>query len=211
MTFSHLRRDYSLASLDRPDVDPDPIVQFQRWFDDAQRAEIVEANAMTLATCSASGHPSARIVLLKEVDARGFVFYTDYRSQKGRELADHAFAALVFFWKDIERQVRVSGRVERVSRQDSEMYFQTRPVGSRVGAWASEQSTVIPGREWLEGAVAEVAARFPHEDVPLPPHWGGFRVVPDAVEFWQGRASRLHDRLRYQLSASGWQIDRLSP
>lgn len=211
MSIASLRREYSLATLDVADVDAEPVAQFLRWFDEARAAEITESNAMTLATCDAGGVPAARIVLLKEVDARGFVFFTDYRSRKGIELAENPRAALVFFWKEIERQVRVTGRVERVSPGESEAYFRSRPRGSRIGAWASRQSAVIAGREWLAQEVARLEARHPGDDVPLPPHWGGFRVLPDEVEFWQGRPSRLHDRVRYQRRDDSWVIERLSP
>lgn len=211
MSLADLRREYTLASLDVADVDANPIVQFHHWFDEACRAEILEPNAMTLATCDAEARPSARIVLLKEVTPQGFVFFTDYRSRKGQELTGNPYAALCFFWKEIERQVRVSGTVERIAREESAAYFSSRPVGSRIGAWASVQSTVIPGREWLESAVARAAATYADGDVPLPPHWGGFRVVPEELEFWQGRESRLHDRLRYQRAGEGWTLERLSP
>ena len=211
MNVADLRREYSLASLEVADIAADPIVQFTRWFEDARRADLVEPNAMTLATATPDGRPSARIVLLKDVDARGFVFFTDYRSRKADELDANPRAALVFLWKEIERQVRVCGDVSRVSTEESEAYFKTRPLGSRIGAWASQQSTVIPEREFLERAVAQVQARFPGDDVPLPPHWGGFRLAPTEIEFWQGRTSRLHDRLRYRRSAGTWGIERLSP
>ena len=211
MNIATLRREYSLASLDLADVDRDPVVQFTTWFSDARRAELLEPNAMTLATCSADGRPSARIVLLKDVDRRGFTFFTDYRSRKSSDLEAQPYAALVFLWKEIERQVRISGRVERVSPEESEAYFRTRPLGSRIGAWASHQSAVIPDRDWLERQVQRVAAERPGEDVPLPPHWGGFRVSPEEVEFWQGRTSRLHDRLRYRRDDAQWVIERLSP
>ncbi len=206
-----LRRDYALATLDQRDVDPDPIRQFERWFADAAAARVPEPNAMTLSTATRDGVPSARIVLLKGVDANGFAFYTDYRSRKGAELAENPLAALTFLWKEIERQVRITGSVSRVSTQESEAYFRTRPPGSRLGAWASHQSAVLASREELEARVQDVAVRFPDGDVPLPPHWGGFRVSPDEIEFWQGRPDRLHDRLLYRRGERGWEISRLSP
>ena len=205
-----LRRDYTLATLDVADVDPDPMDQFHRWFGDALRAELLEPNAMTLATCSLAGEPSARVVLLKEADARGFTFFTDYRSAKASDLEANRRAALVFWWKEVERQVRVTGQVERTSPDESSRYFESRPLGSRVGAWASVQSAVIPNRSWLEQAVQAAEARYGAQP-PRPGHWGGFRVVPSAVEFWQGRQNRLHDRLRYRRSEEGWTIERLSP
>lgn len=211
MSIADLRREYTLASLDLPDVAADPFVQFDRWFDDARRAELLEVNAMTLATCTRDGEPSARIVLLKEATPRGFVFFTDYRSHKGNDLADNPRAALVFFWKEIERQVRIAGRVERLETSESAAYFSSRPVGSRIGAWASVQSAVIPGRDWLEAEVARLSAEYPDGDVPLPPHWGGYRVMPHTLEFWQGRESRLHDRVRYRRGDDEWTIERLSP
>ena len=206
-----LRRDYSLSSLKEADVDVDPIRQFERWFADALAAQVLEPNAMTLSTASRDGVPSGRIVLLKGVDARGFAFYTDYRSRKSAELAENPLAALTFLWKEIERQVRITGSVSRVSAEESESYFRSRPVGSRVGAWASHQSAVIPNRADLEERVRTVNDRFSNGDVPLPPHWGGFRVMPDEIEFWQGRSDRLHDRIRYRREESGWVIERLSP
>jgi len=206
-----LRRDYALATLDERDVDADPIRQFERWFADAAAARVPEPNAMTLSTATRDGVPSARIVLLKGVDANGFAFYTDYRSRKGAELAENPLAALTFLWKEIERQVRITGSVSRVSTQESDAYFRTRPLGSRVGAWASHQSAVLASREELEARVQDVIGRFPDGDVPLPPHWGGFRVAPDEIEFWQGRPDRLHDRLLYRRGERGWEISRLSP
>jgi pyridoxamine 5'-phosphate oxidase len=206
-----LRRDYALATLDERDVDTDPIRQFERWFADAAAARVPEPNAMTLSTATRDGVPSARIVLLKGVDANGFAFYTDYRSRKGAELAENPLAALTFLWKEIERQVRITGSVSRVSTEESEAYFRTRPPGSRLGAWASHQSAVLASREELEARVRDVAVRFPDGDVPLPPHWGGFRIAPDEIEFWQGRPSRLHDRLLYRRGERDWEICRLSP
>ena len=206
-----VRRDYALASLAERDADPDPIRQFERWFADAVSAQVPEPNAMTLSTSTRDGVPSARIVLLKGVDADGFVFYTDYRSRKGAELAENPLAALTFLWKEIERQVRITGAVARVSTQESEAYFRTRPPGSRLGAWASHQSSVIANREQLDARLREVTERFADGEVPLPPHWGGFRISPDEIEFWQGRPDRLHDRLLYRRGERGWEISRLSP
>jgi pyridoxamine 5'-phosphate oxidase len=211
MSIADLRRQYAAARLDESDVDPDPIRQFAGWFEEARRAELLEPNAMTLATASADGAPSARIVLLKQVDERGFSFFTDYRSRKGRELEMNPRAALVFHWGELERQVRVSGTVSRLAREENETYFLARPRGSRLGAWTSHQSTVIGTRNDLEERLEAMAARFEGGDVPLPPFWGGFRVRPDSVEFWQGRADRLHDRILYRRERGGWRIERLSP
>ncbi|MEP7346510.1 MAG: pyridoxamine 5'-phosphate oxidase [Gemmatimonadaceae bacterium] len=208
---SDLRREYALASLDRSDVDGNPMEQFRRWFNDAQSAGILEPNAMTLATIGPAGKPSARIVLLKAADAQGFVFFTNYQSRKASELDTTGAGALVFLWKEIERQVRVEGRVERVSPDESDAYFRTRPYGSQLGTWASPQSSVIASREWLERSFAAAEARFDGGEVPCPPHWGGYRVIPDEVEFWQGRQSRLHDRLRYRRDGERWIIERLAP
>ncbi len=212
MSIADLRRDYARAHLDETQVDTDPIAQFKRWFAEAHSAELREPNAMTLATAARDGAPSARVVLLKGVDERGFTFFTDYRSQKGRELELNPRAALVFFWAELERQVRITGTVSKVSREESERYHCTRPRGSRLGAWTSHQSAVLPSREALEQRLREVAAEFPGDEIPLPPYWGGFLVRPDALEFWQGRESRLHDRIRYVRGADGgWRRERLSP
>lgn len=212
MSIAHLREEYRREQLTERDVAADPLAQFNLWFEHARAAEIQEPNAMALATADAEGRPSVRTVLLKEADARGFVFFTDYRSRKGEELdrAD-ARAALCFWWAPLERQVRIEGLVERIATSESNAYYRTRPRGSRLGAWASAQSSVIASREGLEARHAELAASYPGEEVPLPPHWGGYRVVPDAYEFWQGRPSRLHDRLRYVPQHGGWRLERLSP
>jgi pyridoxamine 5'-phosphate oxidase len=211
MSIASIRTDYRRAALSEGDVDPDPIAQFTHWFDEAIRAEVLEPNAMCLATATPDAYPSARIVLLKGVDQRGFVFYTDYRSRKGRELADNPHASLCFFWPELERQVRINGGVQRVTRAESEEYFRTRPLPSRIGAWTSTQSSVIASRDVLEADLARNTARFEGVDVPLPDHWGGFRVVPDEIEFWQGRPSRLHDRIQYVREAGAWVRRRLSP
>ncbi|HEX3235659.1 MAG TPA: pyridoxamine 5'-phosphate oxidase [Gemmatimonadales bacterium] len=213
MSIADLRREYARARLDEADVSHDPMVEFARWFAEAQDAQVPDPTAMTLATATPDGAPSARIVLLKAFDERGFVFFTDYRSRKGAELAANPRAALVFYWGELERQVRITGRVAATSREESERYFRSRPLGSRLGAWASHQSRVIPGRSVLEADLHEVEARFREGDVPLPEYWGGYRVVPDAIEFWQGRESRLHDRIQYVRADQGkeWRRERLSP
>jgi len=187
------------------------ITQFLAWFDEALAAQVLEPNAMCLATATPDAYPSARMVLLKGADARGFVFYTDYRSRKGQELADNPCASLCFFWGELERQVRINGAVQRVSRAESDEYFQSRPLPSRIGAWTSTQSSVLDSREVLEQELAANTQRFDGASVPLPEHWGGFRVVPEEIEFWQGRASRLHDRIQYRREAGRWVTRRLSP
>ena len=234
MALGDTRREYSLGGLDRDDLAADPFAQFTRWFGDAassrggsrvRRIGIalfdlwqavlgrspVDVNAMVLATADRDGVPSARTVLLKGVDARGFTFYTNYDSRKGRELAGNPRAALVFFWPALERQVLVSGDVRKLPTEDSEQYFRSRPRGSRIAAWASKQSAPVPSRAALEESWREAAARFPGSDVPLPPNWGGFVLAPRRIEFWQGRPNRLHDRFVYTRDADGWQIERLAP
>jgi pyridoxamine 5'-phosphate oxidase len=212
MDLSDLRREYERAGLAVEDLAADPVEQFRAWFKEALAADPKDANAMTLATADREGRPSARIVLLKGVDAGGFVFFTNYESRKGRELAENPRAALVFFWPLLDRQVRIEGQVERTSREESAAYFQSRPLGARLGAWASRQSRVLAGREELEWELAELTKRFAAGEVPVPDFWGGYRLVPAAIELWQGRPSRLHDRFRYERSAAGgWRIDRLSP
>lgn len=211
MSIADLRMEYQRHSLDESHVDADPIVQFTRWFDEAITAQVHEPNAMCLATASADGYPSARMVLLKGFDARGFVFYTDYRSRKSGELSENPHAALCFFWPELERQVRVTGAVQRVSREESAAYFASRPLPSRMGAWSSVQSAEIASRGVLESEFAAVEKRFGDGEVPLPEHWGGFRVVPEEVEFWQGRPSRLHDRIRFRVMGGRWVMGRLSP
>lgn len=216
MKVSDVRREYALAGLSEEDLAADPIAQLQLWLEQARAVLPEEFTAMVLATADAEGRPAARVVLLKGLDERGLAFYTHYDSDKGRELAANPRAALVFYWAPLDRQVRIEGTVEKTSREESEAYFASRPRGSRLGAWASRQSRPLAGREELERRMEEVAERFADGDVPLPDGWGGFRVRPEVVEFWQGRPSRLHDRLRYVRdsegdSEGGWRIERLAP
>ena len=210
---ANLRAEYLRAALDERDVQRDPFRQFARWFDEAVAAQLPEPNAMTLATVGDDGRPAARIILLKGADARGFVFFTNYDSRKGRELAHDSRAALLLFWVELERQVRIEGVTERVSAAESDAYFASRPRLSRFGAWASPQSATIEGRAVLEERFAQIAARYADENapVPRPPNWGGYRLVPDRLEFWQGRSSRLHDRILYRRAVDGWAIERLAP
>lgn len=206
-----MRKQYRARGLAEAELAADPYTQFARWFADAVNGGIDEPNAMVVSTADAEGRPSSRTVLLKSYDHRGFVFFTNYRSRKGRELGERPYASLLFPWHPIARQVIVGGRVERVTREETEAYFRTRPHGSRVGAWASEQSSVVGTREELERRYAELAERWPEEtEVPVPPHWGGFRVIARTVEFWQGRENRLHDRLLYEADGD-WTVRRLAP
>lgn len=210
MSIADLRQEFGTAELIESNVAADPFKQFARWFDDALRAGLHLPNAMTLATANAAGRPSARVVLLKGVDADGFVFYTNYESRKARELAVNPYASLVFLWTPMERQVRIEGAVEKVSDKESDEYYDSRPLGSRLGAWASPQSMPLPSRLTLASKVAAIMLRYGTAP-PRPPHWGGYRVRPDAIEFWQGRPDRLHDRLLYVKHDTGWKIERLAP
>jgi pyridoxamine 5'-phosphate oxidase len=198
--------------LHRRDLDPNPIKQFANWFTAAIEAQIRDVNAMSLATASADGRPSVRIVLLKGFDQDGFVFFTNYESEKGHQLAANPYAALAFYWIELDRQIRISGRTEKTSREESARYFHSRPLGSQLGAWASRQSEAVDARRVLDARMAQITERFAGKPVPLPEHWGGFRLKPDQMEFWQGRANRLHDRFRYRLQGKGeWLLERLAP
>ncbi len=211
MDAASLRKEYTRAGLDRADVHSDPVVQFDAWFEETLAAGLHEPNAMIVATATADGRPSARTVLLKGYDARGFVFYTNYEGRKARELEANPACALLFYWGELERQVRIEGRASRISDDESDAYFAGRPRGSRLGAWASEQSRPVEGREILEERQRSLDAEYEGREVPRPPFWGGYRVEPDVVEFWQGRESRLHDRLVYRRADDGWRLERLQP
>jgi pyridoxamine 5'-phosphate oxidase len=207
---AQLRKDYELKTLDESQVDRDPLKQFGVWMVEAIHAQVPEPTAMSLATADAKGRPSSRIVLLKGLDAKGFVFFTNYESRKGREIAVNPQAALTFLWKELERQVRIQGRVEKVTAEESRAYYETRPLGARIGAWASPQSDIIESRIWLENRWAALGKQH-GADPPLPPHWGGYRLLPDYLEFWQGRQSRLHDRVAYTRIDDRWTTARLAP
>lgn len=209
---ANLRRNYTRAGLNENETDPNPFIQFQTWFDQALNSDLPEPNAMTLATADSQGKPSARIVLLKGLDETGFVFYTNYKSHKAQQLAKNPTAALVFWWAELERQVRIEGTVEKVSQAESEEYFASRPIGSQLGAWASPQSRVIESRRVLEEKTWELEQKYANQEIPKPPHWGGYRLIPIEMEFWQGRPNRLHDRLCYNQQSDGsWLRERLAP
>jgi pyridoxamine 5'-phosphate oxidase len=197
--------------LRKADLEPSPFTQFGKWYDEALKADLILPNSMALATSTRSGIPSARMVLLKEFDERGFVFYTNYDSPKSRDLEENAYAALLFYWASLDRQIRITGPTKRVSREESEAYFRTRPLDSRLGAWASDQSTVIQDRAVLENRMEALTAEYQNKEIPLPADWGGYRLVPDSFEFWRSRPSRLHDRLRYRMQDGEWIIERLAP
>jgi len=207
-----IRRDYSLQSLTEKNIDANPIIQFKKWWDETLNSEIIEPNAMTLATASQDGLPSARVVLLKGFGEKGFVFFTNYESYKGQQLAENPKACLVFFWKEIERQVRITGLVSKISAKESDEYFDTRPESSRIGAWVSPQSQIIESREWLDQQFNALVSKMEGSAIQRPPNWGGYIVNPVMIEFWQGRPSRLHDRIQYSIEEDGsWKIERLAP
>jgi pyridoxamine 5'-phosphate oxidase len=212
MPLPDLRREYMLAGLSERDLDPDPFVQFQKWFQETSKAGVLEPNAAVLATADAAGKPSARMMLVKGIDDRGFSFFTNYESRKGQDLTQNPKAALVFPWIELERQICITGSISRLAREESAAYFKVRPRGSRLGAWASKQSQVINSRAELEEQVKQLEKQYPDEDIPLPPNWGGYLLTPSEIEFWQGRQNRLHDRLRYTRQPDNrWRIERLSP
>lgn len=209
---SRIRKEYTLLSLDEDTVLGSPIDQFRHWWNEVADSSIEEMNAMTIATCGADGMPESRTVLLKGFDAEGFVFFTNYDSAKSKQLSENNKCSLLFFWKEMERQVRISGLAEKISEAESIAYFNSRPDGSKLGAWASPQSIVVAGKAWLKETFDFYRERFKHGEIPKPPHWGGWRVKPTKIEFWQGRPNRMHDRILYELSADGsWQISRLAP
>jgi pyridoxamine 5'-phosphate oxidase len=206
-----LRKKYSLIDLNEKSVSEDPFEQFDIWFRDATESKIIEPSAMIVSTASRGGNPAVRTVLLKSFDSRGFVFFTNYESRKAKELAENPKAAILFLWKEIERQVRISGSIARISQEESEKYFRSRPIESQLGAWASKQSTMIPNREHLMHNYEKYRQQYVDKEIPIPPFWGGYRVIPAEFEFWQGRENRLHDRICYSIKGYGWHIFRLSP
>ena len=210
-SIADLRKEYTRAGLREAEARPDPIQQFRKWFDETLAADLHEPNAMTLATATPDGRPSARVVLLKGFDEKGFIFYTNYEGRKSRELDENPYCALVFYWGELERQVRIEGQAFRVSGEESDAYYRSRPQGSKLGAWASEQSQPVEDRGTLEKRLRELEAQYQGREVPRPPFWGGYRVEPEEIEFWQGRENRLHDRLLYRRSESGWDMVRLQP
>jgi pyridoxamine 5'-phosphate oxidase len=211
MSIADIRKEYMRESLSEGDVELDPFLQFTRWWKEAVGSDITEVNAMTLATCNKEGMPSARTVLLKDYDKSGFVFFSNYESRKAKDIDENPQASLLFFWKELERQVRIEGRIEKVDATESDSYFHSRPEGSRIGAWASPQSRVVRSRDVIEENVRRYQAAFEQAPIPRPPHWGGYRVIPVHIEFWQGRPSRLHDRILYSIEADSWKISRLAP
>ncbi|SRR5579871_1736144 len=210
-SIAHLRREYRNSGLTEKEAPRNPLALFEKWFREALKARVLDANAMALTTVSAQGRPSARMVLLKGYDGKGFVFYTNYQSRKSRDLSRHPAASLLFFWPQLSRQVRIDGRVRKVADRESDDYFQSRPRGSQLSAWASDQSRLIPNREVLEKRMRELEEKYEGRPVPRPPHWGGYRLLPETLEFWKGRPSRLHDRLVYLRKAGGWKRERLAP
>jgi pyridoxamine 5'-phosphate oxidase len=211
MDAGSLRREYTRAGLHEADMDPDPIVQFRTWFENVIEADLHEPNAMILATATSDGRPSARTVLLKGYDERGFVFYTNYEGRKASELETNPACALLFYWGELERQVRIEGRAGRISSEESDAYFASRPRGSRLGAWASEQSRSVEDRSVLEERIVDLEEEYRDREIPRPPFWGGYRVEPHAIEFWQGRENRLHDRISYRRHTGAWKLERLQP
>jgi pyridoxamine 5'-phosphate oxidase len=211
MSIADIRKDYQLKSLSELEVNNNPFSQFSSWWDEAVQSEIDEVNAMTLSTITNEGKPSSRIVLLKGFDSKGFVFFSNYNSSKAQQISSNSHVSLLFFWKELERQIRIDGVCSKVSAEESDAYFHSRPIGSRLGAWASPQSEKIQDREVLVQRLASVTQEFGLENVPRPPHWGGYQVVPTRIEFWQGRSNRLHDRILYEQQELSWQISRLAP